>query len=174
MSAGLPELSRVVPLARLGAEPFRQEIVATEAERAALARRFDLISLDRLNASVELSRRAHDLILLIAVFDAEFQQSCVVTLDPVPGAASERFSLLYGRPEAEEGAISAEAEDDVAFEPLTGDAIDIGEAVAQEFSLVLPPFPRCPDAVMEAEAPASANDSPFASLSRPSEKGGSE
>jgi uncharacterized metal-binding protein YceD (DUF177 family) len=176
MSAGLPELSRVVPLARLGAEPFRQEIVATEAERAALARRFDLISLDRLNASVELSRRAHDLILLIAVFDAEFQQSCVVTLDPVPGAASERFSLLYGRPEAEEGAISAEAEDedDVAFEPLTGDAIDIGEAVAQEFSLALPPFPRCPDAAMEAEAPASTNDSPFASLSRPSEKGGSE
>src|SRR5262249_11895241 len=132
MSAGRTEFSRVVPLARLGAEPFRQEIVATEAERAVLARRFDLVSLERLNASVELARRAHDLILLTAAFEAEFQQSCVVTLDPVPGAVSERFSLLYGPPEVEEGAIGAE--DDVAFEPLTGDAIDIGEAVAQEFS----------------------------------------
>jgi len=172
MSAGRTEFSRVVPLARLGAEPFRQEIVATEAERAVLARRFDLVSLERLNASVELARRAHDLILLTAAFDAEFQQSCVVTLDPVPGAVSERFSLLYGPPEAEEGAIGAE--DDVAFEPLTGDTIDIGEAVAQEFSLALPPFPRCPDATVEAEAPARGDESPFAALSRLSEQGGSE
>ena len=28
-----PEFSRLVPLARLGAEPFRQQITATEGER---------------------------------------------------------------------------------------------------------------------------------------------
>ena len=39
-----PEFSRRVPLARLGPEPFRQDIAAGEAERDALARRFDLVA----------------------------------------------------------------------------------------------------------------------------------
>ena len=38
-----------------------------------------------------------------------------------------------------------------AFEPLVGEAIDIGEAVAQEFSLALPPFPRSPEIRVETE-----------------------
>ncbi|MGC2414018.1 MAG: DUF177 domain-containing protein, partial [Stellaceae bacterium] len=143
-----PEFSRLVPLARLGAEPFRREIAATEAERAALARRFDLVALDRLSATVELVRQGKEMALLRATFAAEFVQSCVVTLDPVGGAVSEEFTLLYGPPEAEaEGGQSVE--DELAFEPLVGNAIDIGEAVAQQFSLALPPFPRSPGASIE-------------------------
>ena len=162
MSAA-PEFSRPVAPARIGTKPYRQEIAADEAERAALARRFDLLALGRLSAAVELVRRAPDRILLRAVFEARFVQECVVTLDPVEGAMSARFELLYGPPEAE-----GEAEiigDNVAFEPLPADAIDIGEAVAQEFSLALPPFPRSPDAAVEA-APAAEDDGPFAALSR--------
>ena len=41
-----------------------------------------------------------------------------------------------------EEAAAGGVEDEVAFEPLIGEAIDIGEAVAQEFSLALPRFPR--------------------------------
>ena len=149
MSAARPEFCRLVPLARLGSEPFRQEIVATEAECAALARRFDLLGLARLAASAELARQGPG-VVLCAAFEAEFVQSCVVTLDPVPGAVAEHFTLLYGPPEAEESA--AAGADDVAFEPLSGDAIDIGEAVAQEFSLALPPFPRSPEATIETDA----------------------
>src|SRR4249919_541839 len=88
-----PEFSRPVPLARLGAEPFRLEISASEAERAALARRFDLIALDRLSARVELVRMGKDRFVLHAAFAAEFVQSCVVTLDPVGGAVAEEFTL---------------------------------------------------------------------------------
>jgi uncharacterized metal-binding protein YceD (DUF177 family) len=157
-------------LTRLGTEPFRQEIVATEEERAALTRRFDLIAIDRLTATVELARRGQGLVLVSAVFDADFVQSCVVTLDPVPGAVSERFSLLYGPPEAEESA--AGGEEDVAFEPLSGDVIDIGEAVAQEFSLVLPPFPRGSDASVDADEPLYDDAGPFAALSRLPGQGG--
>lgn len=152
-----------MPLLRLGAEPYRQEIAATEEERAALAGRFDLVAIDRLTAMVELVREGPELVLLHAEFQAEFVQSCVVTLDPVPGAVSERFSLLYGPPDAEEGA--GAADEDLAFEPLSADAIDIGEAVAQEFSLVLPPFPRSADASAEIDEPACGRDSPFAALS---------
>src|SRR6185312_15552895 len=128
--SGSPEFSRRVPLARIGAEPYRQRIGASEEERAALARRFDLLSLDRLDADVELIPRmisgGERMILLRANFEAAFEQSCIVTLDSIAGVLAERFELLYGPPEAEETALSSVGED-VAFEPLDGDTIDIGE-----------------------------------------------
>jgi len=162
MSPQRPEFSRIVSLAQIGAEPFRPEIVATEAEREALARRFDLAALDRLAAEVELTRQSAGGILLRASFEAAFVQSCVVTLDPVEGAMAANFTLRYGPPEAE---TDQGADDDIAFEPLTGDFIDIGEAVAQEFSLALPSFPRSPGAGLEVEeTPLEAG--PFAALSR--------
>lgn len=163
-ASGTPEFSRPVLLARIGHTPFRQEIAASEAECAALAKRFGLIALDRLSADVELCRRGDDMVLLRASFSAQFAQECVVTLEPVGGTVAVSFELLYGPPEAEETASGAVGEA-VAFEPLSGDAIDIGEAVAQEFSLALPPFPRSPEADEQAEA-APAESGPFAALSR--------
>ena len=162
MTSRRPEFSRIVQLAQLGPEPFRQEIAATAAEREALARRFDLLALDRLEAEVELVRQSGGTILLRACFEAAFAQSCVVTLEPVEGAMAANFALRYGPLDAE----GEDAPDDeVAFEPLAGDFIDVGEAVAQEFSLALPTFPRSPGAVLEIEEP-SPGEGPFAALSR--------
>jgi uncharacterized metal-binding protein YceD (DUF177 family) len=158
-----PEFSRPVPLARIGSEPLHREIAASLAEREALARRFGLVGLDRLAAQVELIRRNGDMILLRARFEALFAQECVVTLDPIEGTLSVEFELLYGPPNAEEEAPGL-VDDAVAFEPLSGDRIDIGEAVAQEFSLALPSFPRSPDAdAASAEASREAMG-PFAAL----------
>lgn len=159
-----PEFSRPVLLSRLGSETLRREIVAGAAEREALARRFGLLALDRLSASVGLSRRGSDIILLRAAFEASFAQECVVTLEPIEGVLSGEFELLYGPPEAEETSMGVVG-DTVAFEPLVGDTIDIGEAVAQEFSLALPQFPRSPNA--DAAGPPSAEEpGPFAELAR--------
>ena len=167
-----PEFSRPVALARLGAEPFRQDISASETERAALARRFDLLALDRLCARVELVRMGKDRFVLRAAFDAEFVQSCVVTLDPVGGAVSEEFTLIYGPPEAEEE-IGGTIDDNVAFEPIAGTVIDAGEAVSQQFALALPPFPRNPGASIEAEMPAADDSGTFAAaLSRLTDRRG--
>jgi len=165
--SGAPEFSRRIKLSRIGAEPYWQQISATDAERAALVRRFDLVSLDRLEAAVELVARGERTILLHADFAAAFEQRCIVTLDPIAGVMEERFELLYGPPEAEETASSLAGED-VAFEPLVGDEIDIGEAVAQEFSLALPPFPRNPEIRLETEteADSGAAPNPFAGLRR--------
>src|SRR5215469_2588404 len=160
----MSEFTRLVSLARIGAEPFRQRIAANGEERAALARRFDLVSLDRLEADVELVRERMGTILLSATFAAEFAQQCIVTLDPVAGSVSERFQLRYGPPEAEE--MAPVGEDDPAFEPLESESIDIGEAIAQEFSLALPPFPRAPDAVIAAEPEEDKAEGPFAALAR--------
>lgn len=163
MSAAV-EFTRPVPLTRIGGEPYRQDIVAGPAERAALARRFGLVSLERLAAEVELAREPGGTILLTGTFEAAFEQECIVTLDPVSGTVAERFQLRYGPPEAEETAPSGD--DDPAFEPIEGDAIDIGEAVAQEFSLALPPFPRAADAAIEIGEGERPDESPFAVLER--------
>ena len=162
MSEPNSEFPRLVPLSRLGSDPFHQRIAADEAERAALACRFGLVSIDRLAAEIELMREPAGTILLSAAFEAEFVQGCIVTLDPVAGSVRERFQLRYGPLEAEADAPSGD--NDPAFEPLGREVIDVGEAVAQEFSLALPPFPRAPDAVVPVEAPETPENGPFAVL----------
>lgn len=157
------EFSRRVPIARLGPEPFRQGIAASETERAALARRFELVRLGRLAADVELCRE-RETILLRATFTAEFEQMCVVTLEPVSGALAEQFALRYGRPDAEDR--TDPLAEEATFEPLAGEAIDIGEAVAQQFSLALPAFPRDPTAAVEIEPEAARAAGAFAALAR--------
>jgi uncharacterized metal-binding protein YceD (DUF177 family) len=161
-----PEFSRPVPLVRLGHDPYRQQIEATREEREKLARRFGLLALDRLVATVVLSRQDGMSILLEASFEAEFVQECVVSLEPVRSGVRQNFSLLYGPAAAEERdiAIALDSEE-ITFEPITGEAIDIGEAVAQELSLALPAFPRDPNATITAEATESA-ERPLAGLAR--------
>ena len=163
MSQPVSEFSRLVSVARLGSEPLRQEIEATAVERERLARRFDLLALDRLSAVVTLERQAGGLIRLEAVFDAAFTQECVVILEPVAGSLNRSFALLYGPSQDEQDEIELDAEEPV-FEPLTADAIDVGEAVAQELSLALPEFPRLPDAAIETVTIAEPEDGPFTGL----------
>jgi uncharacterized metal-binding protein YceD (DUF177 family) len=160
------EFSRRVPLDGLAAAISRYEIAAGPEEREALAARFDLEALDSLAAIVELRRGSDGIVLLEATFEAEFVQSCVVTLEPVRGTISQSFALRYGPP-ATEGEIPPAA-DEPAFEPLCGDAIDIGEAVSQELSLQLPAFPRLPEASLdvagEVGGETEPDDGAFAAL----------
>jgi uncharacterized metal-binding protein YceD (DUF177 family) len=165
MSPPSPEFSRLVPLAQLSTRPFRQRIEATAEERERLSRRFDLISLDRLVAEVELRRQSLEVVVLEAEFEAEFEQCCAITLEPVRGAVCDRFSLVYcPAPEAEQEITLTI--DEPAFEPLNGNSIDIGEAVAQELSLALPEFPRDPEARIDEAAIAEPLEGPFATLAR--------
>lgn len=160
-----PEFSRSVPLSRLAGGPVRMTIEASETERQALARRFGLEALDRLAATVSLRAQGAGAYLLEAEFAADFVQACVVSLEPVRASVSDRFVLRYGPPAEGEREIALAGEEE-AFEPLTGQSIDIGEAVAQELSLSLPLFPRDAAASLEEAAPASEPEGPFAALGR--------
>jgi len=159
------EFSRMIelPLA-VGAETGAT-IAAEPAEREALARRFSLLALDRLEAEVRLARLEGGLVRLEATLEADLVQECVVTLEPVPTHLAERFSLLYGAvADAREILLEGEAE---TVEPLAGPRLDIGEAVAQQMSLALDPFPRAPGADDALATPPESNaprESPFAAL----------
>jgi uncharacterized metal-binding protein YceD (DUF177 family) len=133
------EFSRPIDVARLGAAEVRYDIAATEAERTALARRFDLLSLDRLEAQVTLRRVARGMVRMNAALSADLVQTDVVTLDPVPGRIEDDFTLLFAAEASDAGALDPEAE---LVEPLAGGRIDIAEAVVQQLSLAIDPYPR--------------------------------
>ena len=140
MAAPVPEFSRPVELARLGGREALYPITATPPERAALARRFDLLSLDRLEAEIRLERLPRGMVRVSGRLLAELVQACVVSLEPVASRLAEEFTMLYGPGDPGESLV-IDYESDLV-EPLDGSAIDIGEAVAQQLALALDPYPR--------------------------------
>jgi hypothetical protein len=161
------EFSRLVEIGRLPPGEAVFSIAANAAERAALARRFDLLALDRLEARVSLRRLPGGFLRLDARLSADVVQACVVTLEPVASRLEDAFALSYG-------AVADEATlDDLAeiIEPLPpGGRLDIGEAVAQQVSLALDPYPHAPGAAAVA-APDPSPPSPFAALAKRPKKG---
>lgn len=161
------EFSRLVALDTLGAA----RAIAIEAdadERAALARRFDLLAIDTLSAEATLSRSG-DVVTAKGRLRAAVTQSCVATAAPVPAILDEPFDIVF-RPEPtdirpDDEIELDEAEMDVAF--YTGGAIDLGEAVAETLSLALDPYPRAPDAdavLKEAGVKSEEEAGPFGAL----------
>ncbi|HKF71139.1 MAG TPA: DUF177 domain-containing protein [Stellaceae bacterium] len=147
MTAVSPEFSRRVQLARLGAHEAIYPIRAEAAEREALARRFDLLSLDRLEAEIRLQRLAGGMVRLNGRLAADAVQACVVSLEPVASVLEQDFTVLYGPTEPGKS-VMVNLETDEA-EVFDGDAIDIGEAVTQQLALALDPYPRAPGASLE-------------------------
>jgi uncharacterized metal-binding protein YceD (DUF177 family) len=171
-SEAAPEFSRPVAVNSLGEAATAKQITANEAERAALARRFDLLSLDQLSADLRVQRLpGKGVIRVSGRFEAAVVQACVVSLEPVPARLSVAFEQLYvlapAAPRQRELVIDAEVEDPP--EVLSPGGLDLGETVVQQLALALDPYPRAPGAQApasseEAIAAARNADSPFAVL----------
>ena len=157
------EFSRPVALERATAAPHFREIVATEAERAALARRLGLVALDLLSARLSWRREASGIISLEGELEAQVTQSCVVTLEPVAARVADRFVRHFVQrslPTEDEVVIDPEADDPP--EPLGDGQVDAGEIVTQQLALALDPYPRAPGSALPAEAAGAAPaESPF-------------
>ena len=155
----LSEFSRPMPRERLGGQVIVEEIAATPQELAALARRFGLLGLDLLNATLRIEpAEGREAIRLDGHLSAEVSQACVVTLEPVASRIEEDFILLYSLapgpgPAATEVVVDPEAEEPP--ELLGPSGLDLGEAVAQQLAVALNPFPRAPGAVFPEPAEAT-------------------
>lgn len=175
---GTPEFTRPLRLDTLPTAGKPITVEAVEAERAALALRFDLVSIERLTATLTLKRDG-ETVTAKGRLDARVTQSCVATGVPLDSRVEEDFTILF-RPEPADGAPDeeielSEAECDVVF--YRGAMIDVGEAVAETLSLSLDPWPRAPDAEdallqagVKSEEQVREESSPFAKLA--SHKGG--
>ena len=140
-----PEFSRPVDVRQ--AQGKAMTLTASEAECAALAQRFGLVRIDRLEAQLLLSRDG-DAVEARGTLDAAIVQTCAVSGDDLPVAISEplffRFVPAVGdhNPD-EEVEIGAHDCDEIEFE---GTMIDPGEAVAQSLALAIDPFAEGPGA----------------------------
>jgi uncharacterized metal-binding protein YceD (DUF177 family) len=148
----------------------RVELTADDAERAAVASRLGLDSLDCFQAHATLTRKG-------SVIEAEgrvlasLKQSCVVTGDPVPAHVDEAFSMIF-MPEPDAGRSDEEIElapsdCDVVF--YDGATIDLGAALADTLALSLDPYPRSAGAdaaLKEAGVLSEAEAGPFAALAQ--------
>jgi hypothetical protein len=166
---GKVEFSRPVDLTRLGDTEAVHEIEAAGPELSALADRLDLIALRALRATVRLRRiRGGAALQLSGRLSADVTQACVVTLDPVDSHVEEEFAVIYADdPPFDESSLGADG--DVEWpEPMPDGTLDVGEAVAQQLSLALDPYPRAPGAALESEWAGNGGrgENPFARLAQ--------
>jgi uncharacterized metal-binding protein YceD (DUF177 family) len=162
------ELSRTLRVDTLGATPRVVRIDATPEERAALARRFAIVAVERLEADVSVESTGQEPVATGRV-TAEVVQSCSITGDPVPGRVEESFVVHFRAeapsPAGEEEIELGDDELDVIF--YEGGMIDVGEAVAQTLALALDPYPRAEgaeEALKEAGVKDEAEAGPFGAL----------
>lgn len=149
MNNPTPEFSRTVSLDSIGDKGTAQTITASKDECCQLAKRFELVSLESLTAEVRLTlEKGGRLIRLLGTFQAKIIQICGVTLEPIESDIEGALERLYDT-EAEEAPISPKGTSE-DLEPLSSDppepatdgVIDIGEAVSEQLSLEIDPFPR--------------------------------
>lgn len=140
MAAASRELSFRVPLERLTTTPAAYAVVAGAAERAAIAARFGLIALDRLEAALDL-RRVGGGAAADGRLVADAVQSCVVSLAPVPAHIDVPVHFRFAAP-AGEGADIELSGADLDVLAVEDGAVDLGEALAQALAVALDPYPH--------------------------------
>lgn len=163
-----PEFSHIIRLSELGAAPLSGQLNADAAQRAALAKRFDLPKISRLQANYRLNL-AGDQIRFSGKLSAALEQICVISADRLPVEIAEPFDIRFiarvtTLPEQEEIELAPEDCDVVEYE---NGEIDLGEAVAQTLFLLLDPYPRGPNAdaiAREKGLLTEAQTGPFAAL----------
>ncbi|MGB3723178.1 MAG: DUF177 domain-containing protein [Pacificimonas sp.] len=132
--------SRTVRLDEIGGG-IQRRIEASEIERAALAKRFDLLSVSELTANFRLESRAAG-IQVSGNIVATAIAPCAVSAEPVPQTIDEEVAVLVVpdvQRSADEEIELSEGELDVVL--LQGGKIDLGEIAADSLALALDPYP---------------------------------
>ncbi len=162
-----PELSRPID-ARLS-DGRTVEVIASEAERAALAARFGLVRIDSLAATVTIAVEG-DTADATGRLEAEIVQSCAVSGEDLPVSISEPLALRF----VPEGSLPPPTDEEIELDPdapdeieYTGERFDLGEAVAQSLALAIDPFatgPQADEARRKAGLLGEGEAGPFAAL----------
>ena len=159
-----PEFSRIADTRQIDVAPL--QLVAGATECAALARRFDLVRVSRLEATLSLAKE-DAAILAAGTLSADIVQSCAISGEDLPVLIRETLSFRFvpagqHQPD-EELELEAGELDEIEF---TGTSFDLGEAVAQSLVLAIDPFAEGPDAerVRREVLKGAGEAGPFAAL----------
>lgn len=144
------ELQRPIKVKALPGEPI--VIEADAGERAKLAARFGLPGVDSVHAKVDVEQRP-GAIRATGTLTAAIRQMCAISGEDFPAQIEEVLDLRF----VEQGSIDPAFDEDADLEveleaddcdeiEYTGDAFDLGEAVAQTLGLAIDPYAEGPSA----------------------------
>jgi uncharacterized metal-binding protein YceD (DUF177 family) len=163
-----PEPVRLAEIARFTPErPLVRHLDADAGVRDAIAREFDLVALDRLEADLELSAW-FDGVQVEGRWRASIVQTCGISLEPFASELSGAFrirAVLRDSPVAPAEDVEVVIDPDAEDPPdmLDDDVVDLGAYVVEHLVLDIDPFPRKPGSQFESPA-TEENLSPFAVL----------
>jgi uncharacterized metal-binding protein YceD (DUF177 family) len=167
MSVPPNEFARPVRIDTIGDAPRAITIEAEAEERIALARRFDLIALDRLTAELRLHRTG-EIVHAEGNVTADVVQACAASGEPLQSRIAVPFSLRFVpeqlAPVPDEIELDGSDCDTLEY---SGGEIDAGEAAAETLFLALDPFLRAPgadEALKAAGVLGEGEAGPFAGL----------
>lgn len=175
-----PEFSRIVKTEEMVSGKEKLVIEANEKERAALAERFELVSINSLRAELEVKTASNGEVTVRGPMSAEILQNCVATLEPVPETVEDTVEVLFSPHVSEDDMPSnpddlenLSEEELMALleqpEPLVDGKIDLGEVVAQFLAVAMDPYPRkddaeLPESIQSEEEADADKPNPFAQL----------
>lgn len=151
-----------------GRERRRQ---ATPSDLTHLADALDLIAVTHLSATFKLQPQSRGRVLVEGRVKADVTQTCVVSLEPVPGSVDETFACEYwpsdAMPEAHRGEVDVTQVLDI--EPFEHGIIPVGRLIYETVAAGLDPNPRKADAAFDWTDPKTtaadmAKPNPFAAL----------
>jgi uncharacterized metal-binding protein YceD (DUF177 family) len=171
MTQGLP-LSHSYNLARLGNAGDEVRFAADAEQRAAIARWSGVVSVEKLEARVEIRKISPTRFGLTFHLLADVTQSCVVTLEPVVSRIERDFERelhfagtgRHQTPESE-AELVLDSDPDEGPEEITSLHYDLAVPVLEEYALSLEPYPRRPGVEFAPKTdPDEEPESPFAVL----------
>lgn len=155
-----PELHRPLALDRIAPRGTEFVVEANENERAGLAKRLMVPAVRALRCVFKLSPGPSGSVLAVARLTASVTRTCVISLDDFDSDIAEEFAVRFVDSERLSDDDDPETIDEI---PISGPAIDLGEAATEQLALVLDPYPRKPDAVLD-EGAYQQIEHPFARL----------
>lgn len=152
-------LNKVVFLGEIGPNGWQGNFVATPAQCAKIAERFEIPQVKNLTCHVNIIIDG-DLIRATGHIKATLARVCVVSLETFDEELDTDFEALFAEniPFIKEG----EMKDDI--EPIDRGRLDIFEIVAEQVGLNMNPFPRKPDASGDYIEQGESANRPFANL----------
>ncbi|MEM8552531.1 MAG: DUF177 domain-containing protein [Pseudomonadota bacterium] len=154
---------RVIDVGRLGSEE-RVRLVASEADRAAIAKELGIVAVKSLSADLCAQPWRGRGVRLTGTIIGEVVQECVVTLEPVEGSVNEPINASFHPDAAQRSTVDIDPEAEDPPDPLEGRGLELWSVVVEHFALGLDPYPRAPGAAFQDEVDEEAEPSPFAAL----------
>lgn len=141
---------------------------AGERERATVAEALGLVGCHVLSTRYRISPLGQGRYRLAGRLTADVEQTCIVSLEPVPAHVDEAFDVQFWPEGVAEPGLEGEMEALAAaeIEPIADGRIDVGRIVFEQLAAGLDPFPRKADAVLERHEAGgdSTSTKPFAAL----------